>query len=319
MKTKYILTFITLLILFSNCFKKIDINVPDQEQKVVINGIFASDSTLIINISKTVGINDPAQFLPRISDAVVKLYKNGIYVEDLIYKKDGSYISASIIKANENYSLVITADGKTFNVDIQMPTKKKFKELSFIKYDTVNNYYKLHLKFDDSISKNYYMINGYLMLPYTFYGDTGQIDSVTFVYNSIYFESFSDQDPYFKNPVSIYPYIDNSFMFNDELFNGNTFDLTFKLSNFFYVDTSMFNIDSLTLFFKLIQIDENIYNYFISYNKYRSSNGNPFVEPVNVFSNIEGGIGTVGGMSITLDSLKIPYIDAYSNYMEFKK
>jgi len=307
MKTIYILSLLTFILFFTNCHKQIDLNLPEEAQKIVVNGVLAADSTLKLNISKTLSTNDTSGALPRITNAKVKLYKNGNYIEALISKGNGLYISSSIINENEKYSLVIEADGKTVTADIDVPLKTNFTELNYISYDDQDNYFKLNLKINDPIGDDYYILDAYINLPRIFFGDTGQVDSIELYKESANFSAFNDNDPYFQNYVYFPPFLYSSYIFNDKLFDNKMLDLSFKLDNFYYVDTSVMHIDSLTIYFKLIKIDANFFNYFISFNKYQNSNGNPFIEPVNVFSNIDGGIGVIGAMAAVIDSLKIPY------------
>ena len=50
---------------------------------------------------------------------------------------------------------------------------------------------------------------------------------------------------------------------------------------------------------RMEQIDPSYYRYVLSYNAYQQAHGNPFSEPVQVYTNVTGGYGIFSGSSST--------------------
>ncbi len=54
---------------------------------------------------------------------------------------------------------------------------------------------------------------------------------------------------------------------------------------------------SMEILFKLKKVDEATYFYARSLDQYQQTNGNPFTQPVAVYSNVSNGLGVVSGMA----------------------
>ena len=55
---------------------------------------------------------------------------------------------------------------------------------------------------------------------------------------------------------------------------------------------------------KVSRITEDYFRYVKSYHTYYNASGNPFAEPVNVFSNIKNGFGNFSAYSSVTDTLR---------------
>jgi len=74
--------------------------------------------------------------------------------------------------------------------------------------------------------------------------------------------------------------------FSDLLFNGRQTELEFSL------DIHSFDLlDSVMLDISLFEISKSYYLFVDSYNDYLQTRGNPFAEQVQVFGNVEEGLG----------------------------
>ena len=87
------------------------------------------------------------------------------------------------------------------------------------------------------------------------------------------------------------------YTFSDELFNGNIYNYTLEVE----WNTQSGNI----LFANLYSIDRSLYLLNQSLRKYNQNFGNPFAQPVNVYSNIENGYGIFSSYSYHTDSLTV--------------
>ena len=97
---------------------------------------------------------------------------------------------------------------------------------------------------------------------------------------------------------------------DDPLVNGsgfgqNNWTSRIDLSNeFFLGQTHTLNIrvyqwdqQGMEILFKLKKVDEATFFYERSLDQYQNANGNPFTQPVSVFSNVQNGLGVVAGTS----------------------
>jgi len=316
MKTKIILSIIISITIFASCQKKIPLNLPEEKQMIVVNGVLMADSTLSVNVSKTINIADTNHFLPKINDATVKLYNDGTFLENLQNTEEGNYISTITILENEKYTIEVITDDKTITNEIVTPAKTNIQKTNFVGYDENSQLYSFQLKLTDNPQREFYVLEPFAYLPEYKFDEFGEIDTITFSKQRVYLSSKNTQNPFYNFQVYLHPYF-SGYLFNDSYFNNSEFEINFDIFNYFYIDTSVVDFDSLTIYFKLIKIDSNLYNFFESSEKYYNANGNPFVEPVNIYSNIKGGAGILGSLSATIDSIKVKYINNFDYYPEY--
>jgi hypothetical protein len=150
---------------------------------------------------------------------------------------------------------------------------------------------------DPGAIDNFYMIEVFqVQLYYLEYVDfdpnTGEA-----IYDTIYFDNPMRQQIYFSSTdviltsefdvglgeVRVY---NDRFVFSDILFNGTTRQ--------FKIDVDYFN-PSGTFELRLTSCSSDFFNYVRTLQRFEYTNGDPFVEPVLVFNNIEGGLGIWGG------------------------
>jgi hypothetical protein len=61
--------------------------------------------------------------------------------------------------------------------------------------------------------------------------------------------------------------------------------------------------DSTIIVVSLMSLSEDYFKYKLSLEKYQETAGDPFAQPVQVYSNVENGFGIFGGYSVYRDSL----------------
>jgi len=308
MKKILYLTLIYLVVVFSSCKREIPISVDDLDLKFVMNGSFMKDSLILVSLSKTVNIlysfDKP---LPRITDATLKLYKNDVFVENLTHINNGVYISTVVAEYGYEYKVVYENNNKMIVGKCKIPFAEKFKNIRYIRFDELSHSHLLEIKIDDpSDKKNYYIFEAYTLDSIFDYDTLGNITGGYLYKNPAYVTIQEESILNVYNSVYWYPYISGGIMFSDDLFDGTLFTINFNLStnNYYYENVP----DSVEVYLITHSINEDLYNYLSSYQEYLDAEGGFFVEPVNVFSNIENGIGVFGSTIFTLDSMKVPYI-----------
>ena len=91
-------------------------------------------------------------------------------------------------------------------------------------------------------------------------------------------------------------------LFNDLLFNGQnkSLELEIPYDNFSGIEVGYeWSYKTLSVRVYLHNISKSYYYYRTSLELYQSASGNPFAQPVQVYSNIESGFGVFAGSQIS--------------------
>jgi hypothetical protein len=292
-------------------------NIPDNERKLVVNGVFSVGEPILLTVSKSKSMLEKSK-IESVNDATIKLFEDGVFLTDLDtvsklwyfdYKWDqfgGTSSTESIYRTNYFSGDLKVAADKTYKIEVSAPgiDKKAYVEIKIptivpiIKVDTATvktDQYNEMLQFDMQIADPVAEDNFYLVsLRYKFAKRDPMDPSYNGnVLNTAYIET---DDVLIKNDnVNI----DNGLLFNDNLFNGKTQNIKFRTSPM-WGDTAYFQV-------VLQGISEDYYNYLISSSLFSANDGNPIAEPVSVKSNVVDGFGIVTAVNPFVDS-SIVYI-----------
>ena len=80
-------------------------------------------------------------------------------------------------------------------------------------------------------------------------------------------------------------------------------EYTLSLSSSFYKNN--FENEDTYIIVKLLTISQDIYRYIISHNLNEQVGGDPFAQPVQVYSNVENGLGLFSGYTVYTDTLTL--------------
>lgn len=278
-KTNYILFALLVALSTVACEKYIEFDAEVKQPKLVLNGLFNADSTWHVHVSHSLSVIDN-ESLGDVEDATVRIVdSNGNLVETLVHDEDGNYVGSTMPAINTNYMIEASAPNYTsVSATDHIPV-----QVNIISFDTSTvagefgeETIRLTVKFTDPNEANFYQLR------------VRQIDTFSFgggFYDYIYMRS---TDPVFENlgenKGSSYG------LFRDPLFNGQTYEVTVLLDSWAF--NSGYDVEIL-----LINGSEAMYNYRLSYDRYINSNGDPFAQPVQVYSNVENGFGLFAGFS----------------------
>lgn len=311
---KIIFPALVLILIFASCEKKLDINLPDSEKHIVLNGIINPDSLIKVRISKSQNVLDNSD-IEYLSEADVKLFKDGEFLENLTSTGSGYFISSINPEINAVYKL--TVDYSVLNsVSTQNVLRNPVSIISVdtSKHITINDYgdgytdtaitmdFKIKLH-DNANTSEFLFLSLTSMKPvYDYNGDIPYLTGYEEV--SEYFDS---NDPVFRDGNNDFTIEKSSGkIFKDELFNGNDYEIEVNIQHYF----SMYqpeHFDSSMFYIKLYTVSEDFYKYVKSYNLNQQSEYDPFAQPVQVFTNIENGLGLFTGYTIDTDSLIIEF------------
>jgi hypothetical protein len=291
MKSKYYLIISVGLLLTGlvSCEKIIDITIPEKERKIVVNGLVADNQPVRIHLSRSRSVLE-SDSLIFISGGEVNLFSGtqllGRFQEDSI----GFYTLPGFIpQVGQTYRLTASwGDLKPVEASAVLPAR-----VPIISVDTATligewgqQELRLKVKFSDPAGeKNVYGFGvdmTYKEFDYLTMTWTGRkITQQAYLYGK--------DERFLKDESTNF---EGKFYFEDLLFDGMTKTVEFGLSDFSYFDS-----DTIWLNVNLEQLDLSYYKYILSYSAYQNANGNPFAEPVQVFTNVTGGYGIFSGSS----------------------
>lgn len=290
---------ITLLAGFASCEKSIKVDVPEAAPKLVMNAVVRVGEPITLDLSRTKSIRESNQHLPALVEhATAILYVNGQIADTLQGYSNGdvsTFISKVIAETGKTYRLTVSAQG--FN-SIEA-TAGAPEVVPVIAWDFKPNARQsngnsgggtqdaLSISFrDPANTRDFYV--GFITQAY----ETG-VETDFYSWRSCVYTS----DPSVESNTSDDPFGDegcissNSLFFQDEQFNGTEKKLTLYMSSgtLYPVQDSAGNTHYAHAY--LYHVSGEFYKYLRSYRQAQNVSGNPFAEPANVSSNVQGGYG----------------------------
>ncbi len=301
MKKLFFLLSVSLI--YISCEKVIpfegDVNTP----KLVINSVFESDSTFKVHVSSSRSVIDTSSF-ENIVDAVVTIKDgNGNVIEVLNHVVNGFYKGLVLPEENTTYILEVNHPNYakiTASDSLPSPIIINSVDTSTI-LDPINgNRLRISMNFDDpENNQNYYLLETYSVNEYLI---VENLDTIEYELDTTkQFMVLTDE--VFQNGGS--PWRDQG-LFNDLLFNGQNKTLEIEIPNENWSgseDGYDWSYKTLTLRLYLHNITISYYYYRTSLELFQNASGNPFAQPVQVYSNIENGFGVFAGSQISFFDL----------------
>ncbi|MBN1769136.1 MAG: DUF4249 domain-containing protein [Prolixibacteraceae bacterium] len=359
---KYVILTIALSVVLNACMKEVEFDEKIIESKLVVNGFVCADSLIKVQLAVSHPITGVQKRTEWIDNATIKLYIDGEFSEELQNVKieyneeefyDNYSNSSADMPESEYQSITTIAQaGKIYKIEIEcdgfemawaettIPEKviidtvrTEIKEV--IEYGYTENRKFYYTKFSDpQTEKNYYRIalsnsRGYRE---TIWNDTTYqyeiVDSIKRVYVSYNFDPYiQSDDPLLNGNEDADDYLfmgpDNEYkLFNDDLINGQDYELSFNEYYYNYGDENTMEIEGEFEHsnIRLMTLSREAYLYIKSSYEHMYYDEDFLSEPVQVYTNINNGIGIFAGYSFDEYSIgKGEYpIDSfeyiYSNY-----
>lgn len=277
------LYFLGLAFIAFSCSKEIELDLPQYNSKIVVNGELDTENEISLEVSRSIPImqtNDSSGYL--IKNAIVQVIENGVNIGTANYFS-GKYILPIKPKASATYQIKVSSGSYTpvqANVKMpkQIPVSIKYKDsvgldafgfkvgqinLSFTDDGSVSNYYKLLIR--------YYNAGTTVWFPF----------------------EINSNDILFINNDKLN---DGGYMFSDRTFSGKTKNLSFEVPFGLATGSPKFEIS-------IKSFDADYNDYLKAVENYRQ-NGNGFSnDPIILKSNVSNGIGMVGGVSNVRDTI----------------
>lgn len=351
---KYSIVFLLILpmVFITSCLTEIEFDSKTLEPKLVINSINMVDSVFKVEVTSSKLIPGPdTSYIRGISDARVVLKADNQEAEELVLSNSitgaqGYSVYKSVttkVEAGKQYSIEVShPDYKTVSCTVEIPQR-----IEVLRFDTVtvpatssdeSSKIKVTIRFTDPTGvKNFYRLNVFKKRGYyyerTVYDQNGMpTDSIipcVYIDNE-QLSNIESDDPVFNQHQDMYSELFGSSgndynLFTDDLIDGKTYELSFYIDS--YIVNQMKETDYehggfFRLNIELYTLSEEAYWYIKSVGE--SSDYMSFIlsEPVQVYSNIENGLGIFGGCSLFKQSYQkgdypidgIDYQDSWSYY-----
>jgi hypothetical protein len=302
MNRKYlILLFAAVSILcMSSCEKAINVNIPPQTSKLTINCVAEVGMPFYLLAGRTGSLKDRNTNPDlAIGNAVVKLYVDGVYTETMKYQQSFGYYSVAIVEAGKKYSVEVSApsygDASASAVaPVPVAISNVVRTYAVRKDENGNFQDALDISFSDpSAAGDFYIIN--INAP-----QDSMYHNYGFCVNS--------PDVSIETPEGDIGDVNTclssgGIFMRDVLFNGGKKEIRF------YVNSDIlgpfFNgTDSVYATMELYHVSEDYFRYVQTQRVAADTDGNPFAEPVNVYSNVSNGYGIFSIISSDIMEVK---------------
>lgn len=302
-----LLSAITLL----SCETVVDIDLPVEPTRLVVNGFINPDSAVAVRISKSRFVLDRSQAFTLVDDAIVTLFENGLEVTQLTTEGEGWYTSSFRPQAGSEYIIQASASGLEpveANTEVLPIVVIKALTADSVRRETgtscfnddcqpiYSTDYRVQLSLSDPVNQdNFYEVQAYTVVVDSFpvFDDNSDeptgYDVITY-WGEAYLTS---DDPVVSSTEFDFgdgAFFGSSLLFTDEIFSGNEYTLNFTSEGSFGG-----NITRLIIVLRTLSNDQ--YQYLRTLQLQEYNEGDPFAEVVPVYNNIENGFGIFAGYS----------------------
>lgn len=297
MKLNFAYIILMALVLVS-CEEEIYIDIKSVEKHVVVNSIFSPTEEFSLSLSFTRNVLDPLDTKEFIDNAEVSVYdESDSYLFSLDHVEQGKYVKSGLFPlAGKIYKLKIKVDGHPIiTAESLIPLQATVENLQTRSVEIDGNA-ALQVDFDivDSDESNNYYIwevisaNEVEGVPEN---NPSTLDIIT----------LQDVNSYQSGGTRW-----SKLFLSDELFAGNSISNSFiSISNSPEGPVETTPTDEQKSFLKLITASQDMYLYYLSVERYRKQNdiNTSTGVPIEIHSNIEGGLGIFAGFNQQLIEL----------------
>ena len=340
-RTFVLFTVLIAFLIAVSCTREIDFTEKITAPKLVINGICALDSMVALEALISKPIHGNMQELTLINDANVFLYVDGVKTEKLVadVNNPGLYKGKTKIEKGRKYAVEAehAAYGKVHSSETLIGGKISIQNIA-LRSDSAQTEnseripdIKCTVKFIDPVDEDnfYRLIVSYRIgRAYKNTDESGNEKiSITLIDYHGLSESVESTDPVLlQNKTNDNMVFDESnskyTLFTDELINGKEYDLEFNLNRSMLYKLA--DVDTTTggfyrVIIELQSLSKEVYYYIKSIDGADNITEGLFTEPVQVYSNINDGIGIWGLYTSSVDTIRygsFPYGGVVNSHLQ---
>lgn len=295
---------------FQSCDRALEIDVPTSPPKLVLNSIFAEDSIWRIEVSTSAGPGQGNQ-IRSLDDCEVSLWQNDKLVKDIVLLSEkvtptmlGGTSSEDVTLYYYSTQTTLAQQGKDYKIKVAHPNYGTIHANGYVPYPA-----DLQWR-NNGLNSEIIDVDGKAFKKVSFTMHSNAANLGYFAIQLFHNQGDGDEkveflssDPIF-NENQIFDGgdrpTDNGRFYdtNDGIFfSSQTFsrsERTFEI----FVESRYLDPDAgFTV--RILTLTPELYLYLTGLQRQQNSSGNPFAEPVQVYSNVLNGFGIFGGSSIT--------------------
>lgn len=288
------------LMLLVSCETVVEIDLPEQESQLTLNGLFERDSTFLFTMSASKGVLEAGE-LEDITDGRVQIVGSDGTLEVIdsvsVHPETGQTGYRSTLRAKAGIAYTVTASHKDYPIVTAMTLMPNAVPVDRVDTATVFSIGTVEkqvlISFSDPAGEaNFYEARLYLLL----YFPDGA-DSIPYMQEIPAFAA-SGGDGVFSNNT-------RRLIFSDELFDGQNYAVRVAYNTDWLSGDTAQVVDQLPSYLvaELRTLSEDYYKFQVSYGTYQGTAGDPFAQPVQVYNNVDGGFGIVAGLNAAQDTM----------------
>ncbi len=310
---KHYLSFLVCLSVFSSCITDVEFSSEELEPQLVVNAVGVVGEPLSVSVTKSVAVfSNTEDITPSpVSDATIILTTNG-HSEPLEYDAaEGVYRSATVVHYADSLGLQVAVGNQTassrirvinYGVEIEQIRFEPVEQDDYYHYEKVEDHedsipvaWSLDAEVGITLTDPGYFHNYYMASATVFLYHAPANDTICRWFrweDRIHNEAFQDR-----------------YVMEDGPYNGKTISLSQDYS--FYCETDekgqSLHVDSMAVEYCLYSIDSRLYRYLQSAYSNRQLAGfmSLFAEPIQVYTNINGGMGVFGSAAKNVVRVRI--------------
>jgi hypothetical protein len=234
---------------------------------------------------------------------VCELYEDGVFVQNLSFGSNGGYFGSAIPKANKKYTIKVAASGfESVTATTTMPADFIVKPIE--KLDTIDGFYRSNYTGQDPTIQGENRFRIRII-------DDPKVTNYYSIKPQIIFLDSLDQVMDYKIDVNLYTYennalggmdyYDDAMEFDDKtIVNGN--EVMKNIGVRIYVPEKITGprVKTIVVNLKIMALSKDYFQYKQTLLNQAYTGPSLFAEPVQVYNNVEKGVGILAGMNATV-------------------
>ena len=301
---KLIFPVVALFIIISSCRKTIEPkDLPQQDPRLVLNCVMYPDSQIMAEISVSKSILSSKEY-KYITDATCELYENDTYIEKLTSIGSGKYRSNSKATVNKNYTVKVIATGYN-GVSGSSALPLPMVTSAIDQYDTTISKYTI-TSYRNGPNTFAYAVNGSTKYRFVIKDDVTTRNFYNIRAVGYIIDSSGTREPILNttlrnniNSINGSGYSYYGIDLDDaSVTNGNEIKADLMIS-FYQNLPADFKLKTVEVYLLLYTFSPEYFRYMSTLNNQEGSTGSLFSEPVQIYSNVNNGMGIVAGATIS--------------------